>query len=134
MCVILLFFIISQKSIYFAHFYDIFFVCLHISNNISRDITLPDFLCCTAPLSVKTILPILAPVAGFSNPPTHQTPLLSCYYLYYCTCEPRNRQNRGGRKVALGFLYYSRSNSVKTALTWIAYVFGNRISESRRAL
>lgn len=104
------FFIISQKSIYFAHFYDIFFFCLHISNNISRDIiTLPDFLYSAVCSPLRNYIAHFGTSRGVYHPaPPHTVVML--LPSYYCTCEPpTRRRNMGdGGKVALGFLYYSR--------------------------
>lgn len=103
--VILLFFIISQKSIYSAHFYDIFlllFFFLHISNNILQDITLPDFLC--TPLW-KLYCPFWHQARAFPIP----RPLLY-YYRYYYTCEPDSRN--GWQKVTWLFILLTLTRKV----------------------
>lgn len=101
-----------------------YFLCFHISNNISRDITLPDFLRCSV-----NYIAHFGTSRGLFHIPTQP---LCCRVItvIIARVNPRHRRNRGGGNVELGFLYYSRSTR---EIIPSKLLFGNRISESRLA-
>lgn len=82
-------------------FFFVFFF-LHISNNISQDITLPDFLCT---LLWKLYCPFWHQARAFPFP----HPLLY-YYRYYYTCEPDSRN--GWQKVTWLFILFTSTRKV----------------------